>query len=192
MILSGTVAVSFPDVPLITALYCPRLAVFDAVKVSVLPELLDVGENEPVTPLGRPETERFTLPPDPFCQSIHTELVPVVPGPIVTLESPSVNVGVPTVNTNVVLAVREPEVPLTVTVLDARAAVLDAVRIMLTSPDGAGLGENVAVTPAGRPLAASFTAPVKSNTGLTLTELVTAAPGEMVKLPGPLIENAGA
>lgn len=70
VMLSGTVDVALPYVPLIVALYCPRLAALVAVSVSVVDELVEAGENVPVTPLGSPEMERLTFPPDAFCQSI--------------------------------------------------------------------------------------------------------------------------
>ncbi len=46
--------------------YCPRLAELLAVSVSVLLPVVGFGEKEAVTPLGRPETERFTLPVNPY------------------------------------------------------------------------------------------------------------------------------
>ena len=52
---------------MITALYCPRLAVLEAIKVRTLDVLVEAGENEAVTPLGSPEMERLTLLLNPFC-----------------------------------------------------------------------------------------------------------------------------
>ena len=58
-----------PEVPVMVALYCPRAAVLLAVNVSRL-ELAEVemgfGENDAVTPLGRPVTVRLTLPVNPY------------------------------------------------------------------------------------------------------------------------------
>lgn len=56
-----------PEVPVIVTVYCPRLAVLLAVSVSkLLPEELGtavgLGLKDAVTPLGRPETARLTLP----------------------------------------------------------------------------------------------------------------------------------
>ena len=65
--LSGRDQICLPYVPVIVALYCPRLAVLDAVSVTVLDELVEAGEQDAVTPLGRPETERLTLSLNPFC-----------------------------------------------------------------------------------------------------------------------------
>jgi len=63
------------------------------------------------------------------------------------------------VNAMVVLEVRLPEVPLIVTVTVPVVAVPDAVRVSVLVPDVA-LGENAAVTPLGRPEAASVTLPL--------------------------------
>ena len=56
-----------PYVPVTSALYCPCAAVLDAVNVSTLVLLVETGENEAVTPAGRPEMDRLTLLLDPFC-----------------------------------------------------------------------------------------------------------------------------
>ena len=55
-----------PDVPVIVSVLLPPLAVLLAVSVSVLAPVVDVGEKEAVTPLGKPDTERFTLPLNPY------------------------------------------------------------------------------------------------------------------------------
>jgi hypothetical protein len=55
-----------PDVPVIVIMYCPRLAVLLAVKVSMLLPVVGVGLKDAVTPLGRPDTARFTLPVNPY------------------------------------------------------------------------------------------------------------------------------
>jgi len=61
------VAVMLPDVPVIVRVYCPSAAVLLATNVNVLFPVVGLGEKEAVTPLGRPETERFTLPVKPYC-----------------------------------------------------------------------------------------------------------------------------
>ena len=38
-----------------------------AVNVNVLLPVVGLGANDAVTPLGRPETDRFTLPVKPYC-----------------------------------------------------------------------------------------------------------------------------
>ncbi len=65
-------AVSDPEVPVMVSVKVPSAAVLLAVKVRMLVpiELLLVevgfGENDAVTPLGRPVTARFTLPLNPY------------------------------------------------------------------------------------------------------------------------------
>ena len=51
------------------------VALLLAVNVSVEVEVVGLGENEAVTPLGRPETVRFTLPVNPY-----SGLIVIVPG----------------------------------------------------------------------------------------------------------------
>jgi len=48
-------------------LYGPTTAELLAVRVSVLAPVVGFGEKDAVTPLGRPEAERATLPVNPFC-----------------------------------------------------------------------------------------------------------------------------
>ena len=48
------------------AFTCPRLAVLEAVRVSMLPKVVGLGEKDAVTPLGRPTADRVTLPVKPF------------------------------------------------------------------------------------------------------------------------------
>ena len=59
------VAVWLPDFPVMITLYCPRLAELLAVSVTVLLPF-EIGEKDAVTPLGRPDAERVTLPVNPF------------------------------------------------------------------------------------------------------------------------------
>jgi hypothetical protein len=47
------------------SVYCPVAAVLVAVSVSVAEEVVGFGLKDAVTPLGRPETERLTLPVNP-------------------------------------------------------------------------------------------------------------------------------
>lgn len=43
-----------------------------AVNVSVLLFVVGFGENDAVTPAGKPETENVTLPLNPFCEYTDT------------------------------------------------------------------------------------------------------------------------
>jgi len=72
-----------------------------------------------------------------------------------------------TVSAIVVVAVIDPEVPVTVTVDVPAAAVLLAVKVTTLVPV-AGFVPNAAVTPLGRPEAASVTLPVNPFTSVTV------------------------
>jgi len=59
------VAVSVPEVPVIVTVYVPAVAVALAVRVSTLLPVVGLVPSEAVTPLGRPDTARVTLPVNP-------------------------------------------------------------------------------------------------------------------------------
>ncbi len=104
--------------------------------------------------------------------------------PIGTLPGPyRLKLGVFTVSEIVVVALRFPEVPVMVNVLVPPAAVELAVRVnvLLVVADA---GENVAVTPFGRPETARFTDPVNPDCGRTVTVEVTEPPRFSDKPPG--------
>jgi len=82
---------------------------------------------------------------------------------------------VPTVRAMVVVADNVPDVPVIVTVEDPVAAVLLAVRVSTLLPV-VGFVPNEAVTPLGRPDAASVTLPVNPPTSVTLIVLVPLLP----------------
>jgi hypothetical protein len=57
----------------------PVLAAALAVNVSVLVDVAGFGVKDAVTPLGRPDAARLTLPLNPFAGLIVTVLVPLFP-----------------------------------------------------------------------------------------------------------------
>ena len=63
----------------------PVAAVALAVSVSVPVEVVGFGLNAAVTPLGKPDAERVTLPLNPFSGVMVTVLVPLLPCVMVTL-----------------------------------------------------------------------------------------------------------
>lgn len=65
--------------PVIVTVAVPVAALLLAVRVSVLVVVAEAGLNEAVTPLGRPDADKLTLPLNPFCGVIVTVLVPVAP-----------------------------------------------------------------------------------------------------------------
>ena len=83
----------------------------------------------------------------------------------------------------VVLALRLPLVPVTITELVPAVAVLDAVRVRVLVPV-VDAGLKLAVTPAGKPLAASATVPVKPFTGVTVIVLLPLAPCAIESVAG--------
>jgi hypothetical protein len=70
------------DVPVMVTVDVPVVAVALAVSVNVLVLVVLVvllGLKEAVTPLGRPEADKLTLPVKPFCGVTVIVLVPMVP-----------------------------------------------------------------------------------------------------------------
>jgi hypothetical protein len=61
------VTVCAPDTPVTFSVYCPTAAVLLAVRVSRLLPVVGFGEKDAVTPVGKPDKERFTLPENPYC-----------------------------------------------------------------------------------------------------------------------------
>ena len=73
------VAVSVPDVPVIVSLEVPGAAVLLAVKVRILDPVVGLVPNEPVTPVGNPDTASVTLPENPPVSITVTVSVAVAP-----------------------------------------------------------------------------------------------------------------
>jgi hypothetical protein len=85
-------AVVFPDVPVTVNEACPAVAALLAVSVSTVfawawPGLNErgFGEIEALTPFGKPETERVTLPLNPNKLDTEMYVVEVVPIPTVVV-----------------------------------------------------------------------------------------------------------
>jgi hypothetical protein len=74
-----------PDVAVMVIVDVPIAAVLLAVSVNVLVLVVLLGLKAAVTPLGRPVTDKLTLPLKPFCGVMVIVLVPPVPCAIVTL-----------------------------------------------------------------------------------------------------------
>jgi len=115
-------------------------------------------------------------------------LVPLLPCVMVTLFGLAESVkfgGVVafTVRLMVVVFVNEPEVPVIVTVTVPVAAVPLAVKVSVLEAV-AGLGLKPAVTPLGKPDAASVTLPLKPFSGVMVIVLVPLLPCVMVTLFG--------
>ena len=81
MTVSATVVLllKLPEVPVMLIDIVPSAAALLAMSVNVLVLLVVLGLKEAVTPLGRPEADRLTLPLKPFCGVTVIVLVPLVP-----------------------------------------------------------------------------------------------------------------
>jgi hypothetical protein len=77
--------VNMPEVPVMVTLAVPTVAVLVAVNVNVLVLVALAGLKEAVTPLGRPDADKLTLPLKPFCGVTVIVLVPMVPCTTLTL-----------------------------------------------------------------------------------------------------------
>ena len=73
------VADSLPEVPVIATVAVPVAAALLAASVTTLLPLAGFVPNVAVTPLGRPEAARVTLPENPFTAAIVMVLVPLPP-----------------------------------------------------------------------------------------------------------------
>ena len=97
--LTVVVAVRLPEVPVIVTVAVPVVAVGLAVRVSRLVPVVGFVPNTGLTPLGRPDATRLTLPVNPPTSVTVMVLVPPVPpGVIVILlgAAESVKLGVAT------------------------------------------------------------------------------------------------
>ena len=68
-----------PELPLTVMVNVPRAAVPLAVNVSVLELIVLAGLNDAVTPFGKPDAERLTLPLNPFNGLTAMVVVPFAP-----------------------------------------------------------------------------------------------------------------
>ena len=77
--LNVVVEVKLPDVPVMVTVEVPMAAPASAVSVKVLVVVVGFGLNAAVTPLGRPEALKVTLPLNPFKGFTVMVLVPKLP-----------------------------------------------------------------------------------------------------------------
>lgn len=91
------VADKLPEVPVMVTVALPVVAVALAVSVSTLLPVVGFVPNDAVTPLGRPDAARVTLPLNPSTSVTVIVLVPLLPWVIVRLlgEADSVKLGDP-------------------------------------------------------------------------------------------------
>jgi len=180
------VFVKLPDEPVTVTVTVPVVAVLLAVSVNVLVLPVLLGLNDAVTPLGRPDADKLTLPLKPFSGVTVMVLVPVVPCAIVKLLGEEERVkfgGGVTVRESVVLCDKLPETPVTVTVTVPVVAVLLAVSVKVLVP-AVLLGLNDAVTPLGRPDADKLTLLLKPFSGVTVMVLAPFVPWTTLRVLG--------
>src|SRR5207245_2873224 len=81
------VLVRVPDVPVIVTVPAPVVAVLLAVSVNLLVVVVvaELGLKDAVTPLGRADADKLTLPLKPFCGVTVIVLVPLLPCAMVEL-----------------------------------------------------------------------------------------------------------
>lgn len=155
--------VMLPDVPVIVTVAFAAAASSAAVSVRRLePPVAGLGEKLAVTPAGTPLAESVTSPLKPFwAVTVMVDFSDDPGGRLIVLGAAAkLKPGALMVSDNVVDAVKFPEVPVIVTVAvpGTAASLALSFKIALLV---AGLGENDAVTPPGRPVAAKFTSPLK-------------------------------
>ena len=116
---SVVVEVKLPDVPVMVTVDVPRAAPALAVKVSVLVAVVGLGLNPAVTPLGRPEALKVTLPLNPFDGTTVIVLVPLLPRAMVRALGDAVRVklAVPAQPLNLKFAMRVFQLKLPVVLL---------------------------------------------------------------------------
>jgi hypothetical protein len=162
------VAVRPSSVPVTVRLNVPTVAVVLAVRDSRLLLTPGFGLNDAVTPLGRPDIERFT---NPIPGLMMICVVPMFPCTTLTVFGEPINVrpGV-TFREIVVVCVRLPDVPVMVIVLVPTAAVAPTDNVS-TLVEVAGFLLNEAVTPLGNPEADSVTPAVNPFCGVMVIVL---------------------
>ncbi len=73
------VLIKLPEVPVMVTGKVPVVAVLLAVSVKVLEPAVLAGLKEAVTPLGKPDADKLTLPVKPFCGVTVTFVAPLAP-----------------------------------------------------------------------------------------------------------------
>ena len=168
-----------PDAPVTVTVEVPSTAERLAVSVNVGGLVALAALKDAVTPVGRPDAVKITVPLNSFSGAIVMALATAPPWRTLRLagDAWTLNEGTPvTVSSNLAVLVRLPEVPVMVIVDVDEAAELLAVKVRVL--DVAALdGLSDAVTPAGRPDTARLTTPLKPFCELIVMVLSPLAPG---------------
>src|SRR6267378_2558372 len=167
-----------PDLPLTLTLKVPVVAEPPTVNVSVLAEVEEFGLKVAVTPVGRLDAEKLTLPVKPRIGLMVIVDVPVLPRATLRLlgDAERLKFGPGfTVRAIVVVCVSPADVPVIVTVTLPVVAVLLAVSVSVLVLVVL-LGLNDGVTPLGTPVADKVTLLPKPFDGVIVIVLVPALP----------------
>lgn len=185
------VFVNPPPDPVAVSVYDPPIVPAAAVSVKVLLPLpgdaMDVGENFAVTPFGSPLIESAIADLNPPSAVVLTPTLVELPAVTLALVEVAVkvNVGTTRVRLMVWLCVTPPPVPFNVNVAAPAAAVTAAVSVTVLVPfpgDAMLVGEKLAVTPAGKPLAESEIADLNPFTAAVVTVSLLGVPAVTVPL----------
>ena len=112
--------------------YVPGVAALLAVNVSTLLPVVLLGLKAAVTPLDKPDADKFTLAVKPFCGTTVIVLVPFAPWKKLKLLGAAESVNLPfvfTVSAIVTELPKKPDIPLMVTLVTPTAAVALAVNV---------------------------------------------------------------
>jgi hypothetical protein len=187
MIVRPIVAVwlKLPEVPVTVTVAVPAVTEAPAANVRLLVPVVLAGLNDAVTPFGRPDTAKLTLPLKPFCGPTVRVLTPLFPWTMLRLPGDAVRLKFGAVMVRLIVAVlcRVPEVPVTVTVAVPAVAEPAATTVRVLAPVVL-TGLNDAVTPFGRPDTARLTLLLKPFCGPTVTVLTPLFPWGMLRVPG--------
>jgi hypothetical protein len=149
-----------PEVPVTVSVEVPTAAVLLAASVNALYPVVGLGAHEPVTPAGKPDTARFTVPVKPFSGFTLIFAMPLLPCPILPPAFAfRVNVGTTTVSVMVVVDTSDPQVPVIVNVAGPTATLLPAASASVLYPS-VGFGLHEADTPLGSPVTPNATLPM--------------------------------
>lgn len=180
---SVVTCVKVSEAPWIVIENVPVVALLVADRVRVLMVAVLVGLKEAVTPWGKPETDRLTLPVKPCC-GVTVIVDATWPERARLSELGEAERAKPvTVSESVVLWDNAPDVPVIVMVTVPRLAVVLAVRVSVLVVVVL-VGLNAAVTPVGRPVAERLTLPLNPFSGAMVIVLFPLAPCATLTLFG--------
>ena len=165
------VAIKLPDVPVMVTVNAPTAAELLAVNVITLDPVVGFVPNEAVTPLGRPDAARVTLPVNPFTSVTVIVSVPLLPCVTDKLDdfgaSVKLPVGAVTVTTNV--SVLAQAVALVYVATNVLAPVLNGIPSISRAVDANPLGPAQLQVPPVRGCGPRFTVDPEATVVLAIS-----------------------